>query len=116
MTPAFNVNLFIAVFSGEPDHEPLDLIDDPRMIVFTRTLSLPFAPFPGLNLAGMGSIKEVTWSADEAYFYCILHERIASEDPVSGLRFNELCSDLEESGWQRMKKHNKSHFMQEGDE
>jgi len=92
-----------ALVIGRPEGAP-----ELQVALLRKELSLPFAPFPDLNITtsrwSSGPLKSVTWSDEEQNFRCTVEDeypRWALDTPLS---YEDLLSMSLDEGWERPSK------------
>jgi hypothetical protein len=72
-----------------------------KVALLRKEVSLPFAPFPNLNIQqsgfSSGPIKSVAWLVEEQVFQCLVED----EFPRWSASYEELVTMSLDEGWER---------------
>lgn len=92
-----------ALVLGRPESSP-----EPKVALLRKELSLPFAPFPNLNITtdcwSSGPLKSVTWSDEMQSFRCSVEDEYPRRALDTPLSYQDLLSISLDAGWERPSK------------
>ena len=76
-----------------------------RVAILEREVSLPFAPYPGLEISGdgweSGPLQTATWCLSESRFRCAVRDEYPRNAFGTHLSYEFLLSQSLQAGWSR---------------
>lgn len=93
------------VVQASLEHGSISEREKPKVAILERTISLPFAPFIGLELSGedwdSGALERVSWLSSKEEFRCAVADEYPRNAYGSELSYEFLLESSLEEGWLR---------------